>query len=358
MGKWTALVLATCLLAASSLARGQTVPVTADNLNPLARSQAVPVTVDNFNRAETDMYFASTVRYAGGIGKFDHSREVRPADKQPVIHANRDTLYSSAVFDLDAGPVTISLPDPGGRFLSMIVIDEDQYILETTYAPGTFTYTKEKAGTRYVMIGLRTFVIPGNPADLEKVHALQDAVKIEQKNAGSFQIPSWDQKSQRKVREALLALAETIPDTARMFGPRDQIDPLRHLIGTATGWGGNAAKDAIYLPIVPPKNDGKTIYKLAIRDVPVDGYWSVTVYNARGYFDKNNLDAYALNGITAKKDADGAITIQFGDCDGKIANCLPITAGWNYWVRLYRPRAEILNGTWKFPELQPVDPAF
>ena len=27
-----------------------------------------------------------------------------------------------------------------------------------------------------------------------------------------------------------------------------------------------------------------------------------------------------------------------GGCDGKIANCLPITPGWNYWVRLYRPR--------------------
>ena len=41
-------------------------------------------------------------------------------------------------------------------------------------------------------------------------------------------------------------------------------------------------------------------------------------------------------------------------CDGKIPNCLPITKGWNYMVRLYRPRAEILNGTWKFPEATPV----
>jgi len=28
--------------------------------------------------------------------------------------------------------------------------------------------------------------------------------------------------------------------------------------------------------------------------------------------------------------------------------------GWNYMARLYRPRAEVLNGTWKFPEAQPV----
>jgi hypothetical protein len=28
--------------------------------------------------------------------------------------------------------------------------------------------------------------------------------------------------------------------------------------------------------------------------------------------------------------------------------------GWNYTVRLYRPRPEILNGKWKFPEPKPV----
>src|SRR5207245_6106615 len=36
----------------------------------------------------------------------------------------------------------------------------------------------------------------------------------------------------------------------------------------------------------------------------------------------------------------------------KIDNCLPTMPGWNYMVRLYRPRAEILNGTWTFPEAQ------
>jgi hypothetical protein len=47
-----------------------------------------------------------------------------------------------------------------------------------------------------------------------------------------------------------------------------------------------------------------------------------------------------------------SITVQFGGCDGKIPNCLPIMPGWNYTVRLYRPRPEILNGTWKFPEAE------
>jgi hypothetical protein len=57
-----------------------------------------------------------------------------------------------------------------------------------------------------------------------------------------------------------------------------------------------------------------------------------------------------LHSITAKKGEDGLIAIQLGGCDGKIANCLPTMPGWSYMVRLYRPRAEILNGTWKFPD--------
>ena len=339
MRKWTALVLATCLPAVSSIAQGQSVPVTADN----------------FNRAESDMYFASTVKQAGGIGKIHHHREAMSIDNQTVIRANRDTLYSAGVFDLDAGPVTITLPDPGGRFMSMQVIDEDQYAPETVYAPGAFTYTKEKVGTRYVILGFRTFIDPTDPRDLEKAHALQDAIKVDQKSPGVFEVPNWDQVSQKKVREALIVLAGTIPDTVGMFGPRGQVDPVRHLIGTATGWGGNAPKDATYLTVVPRQNDGKTIQKLTVKDVPVDGFWSVSVYNPAGYFEKNDLDAYSLNNVTAKKGADGAVSIQFGGCDGKIANCLPTTSGWNYWVRLYRPRAEILNGTWKFPEPLPVN---
>ncbi len=88
--------------------------------------------------------------------------------------------------------------------------------------------------------------------------------------------------------------------------------------------------------------------------MPVDGFWSISVYNAEGYFEPNEQNAYSINNITAKKEADGSVVVQFGGCDGKVANCLPITSGWNYLVRLYRPRQEILNGRWTFPEPQPA----
>ena len=88
--------------------------------------------------------------------------------------------------------------------------------------------------------------------------------------------------------------------------------------------------------------------------MPVNGFWSISVYNVEGYYEKNPLNAYTLNNITAKKDGDGSIAVRFGGCDGKVANCLPVMPGWNYMVRLYRPHPEILGGQWTFPAAQPV----
>jgi hypothetical protein len=322
---------------------------------PAFAQDVVPVTLDNFQRAESDLYMGNALKETGGTGKFFHHREPVQVDKQFVIRPNRDTLYSTAVFDLDAGPVTVTLPDAGKRFRSMQVINEDHYVVgNVEYRPGAYTYDKQKVGTRYVVIATRTLVDPNDPKDLQQVHALQDAIKVSQKSAGKFEVPNWDLTSQKKIRDALLVLGGSTSGFKRAFGSKDQVDPVYHLIGTAMGWGGNPEKDATYIGVTPPNNDGATVYRLSVKDVPVDGFWSISLYNAEGYFQKNEYDAYSLNNITAKKNGDGSISVQFGGCDGKIPNCLPIMNGWNYTVRLYRPRAEILNGKWKFPAAEPV----
>lgn len=316
-------------------------------------SHGVLVTADNFIRAESDLYFSSMVK-DGAFGKFLHRREPAEIDNQTVIRLNRDTLYSSAVFDLDAAPVTITLPDAGKRFMSLMVVNEDHYVSAVVYGAGSHTFTRNKVGTRYVVIAIRTFVNPADPADVKQVHALQDAIQVTQKRLGSFEVQQWDAVSQKKVRDALLVLASTVMDFKKAFGTKDQVDPIRHLIGTAAGWGGNPDKDASYLNITPPHNDGTTAYKLVVKEVPVDAFWSISVYNSKGYFEPNKENAYSLNNITAKKDGNGSVTVQFGGDVNSAPNYLPITPGWNYTVRLYRPRKEILNGKWKFPEAHPV----
>nr|WP_284698571.1 DUF1254 domain-containing protein [Thermomonas mangrovi] len=323
-------------------------------LDAAKKGPLVPVTAENFTRAETDLFFGLSALKDGAFGKFLHRRNVMGVDDQFVVRGNRDTLYSVAVFDLDAGPVTITMPDPGQRFQALQIIDQDQYVPNVFYGKGSHTLTREGIGTRYVGAAVRTLADPNDPEDLKQATALQDAIVVKQDQVGTFEIPNWDPVSQKKIRDALLTLSESLPDTRRAFGPRGTVDPVRFLIASASAWGGNPDKDALYLNFTPAKNDGKTVYRLSVKDVPVDGFWSISVYNAEGYYAKNEYNAYTLNNLTAKKAEDGTIDVQFGGCDGKIPNCLPITQGWNYMVRLYRSRPEILNGTWKFPEAQPA----
>ena len=328
-----------------------------------AQAQPAPQSAGNAIPSPSIISFAPSptcilrgiLKDSGAIGKFLHRREPARIDNQTVIRLNRDTLYSSAVFDLDAGPVTITLPDAGSRFMSMQVINEDHYVPEVVYGKGSYTLTKDQVGTRYVAVAIRTLVDPTDPEDIEQVHALQDAIKVSQKSVGTFEAPNWDQASQKKVRDALLVLATTFPDFKKAFGTKAQVDPVRHLIGTAAAWGGNPDKDATYLNITPAKNDGTTVYKLDVakyRSMP-SGQSAFTT--ARATSRKIHTTLIRSTASRRKKHADGSIAIQFGGCDGKIPNCLPIMKGWNYTVRLYRPRPEILDGTWKFPEPEAVN---
>ncbi|MET0350674.1 MAG: DUF1254 domain-containing protein [Rhizobacter sp.] len=320
----------------------------------LAHAQGVPVTVDTFIRAESDLYFTGLVKQ-GGLGKLLHRRQPADIDHQTVIRLNRDTFYTSGVFDLDAGPVTITLPDAGQRFMSLQVINEDHYTPNVHYGGGTYTLNKDNVGTRYVVAAIRTLVDPSSPDDIQAVHRLQDAMRVSQASVGTFEVPAWDPASQKKVRDALIILSTTLPDFKQAFGTKADVDPVRRLVGSAAAWGGNPDKDATYLNVTPARNDGTTVYRLVAKDVPVDGFWSVSVYDAKGYYQKNAQNAYTLNNLTARKAADQSVAIQFGGCDGKVDNCLPITPGWNYTVRLYRPRAEILSGAWTFPAPRPVN---
>ena len=320
-----------------------------------AGQSPVIVTRDNFARAETDFYFAQTVR-SGGLGNLVHSRNMVPVDRQVVVRMNRDTLYSSGIFDLAAGPVTITLPDPGRRYMSLQMISEDEYTPLIAYAPGRYAIDEAQAGTRYAMLVVRTLADPRRTDDMAAAHRLQDAIGVKQPRTGTFEAPDWDSVSREAVREELDALQRQQHfDPNRMFGTKREVDPLAYLVGAAAGWGGLPRRAAVYEGSAVVRNDGKTVYRLTVHNVPVDGFWSISVYNRAGYFEKNELDAYSVNNLTAARTANGAVTIQFGGCKRDILNCLPIMPGWNYDARLYRPRAEVLSGAWSLPKPQPVE---
>lgn len=311
--------------------------------------EPVPVTVDNFVRAETDLTFQRYID-ASGLGRFVHLRVPAPveSDRQDVIRTNRDTLYSTGVFDL-TNPVTIVKPDPGTRFQSMLVINQDHSIpMPVQHEAGEFTLTQDEVQTRYVMVLFRTFADPNDEADLKAANELQDQIMVKQDDKGAFEIPNWDQASLKKVRDAIIVLAETRSGSEGYFGKKENLNPLYHLLGTAVGWGGNPPEAAMYATVWLENNDGKTPYALTVKDVPVDGFWSVTVYNEDGYLEPNERNLYSYNNVTAERSDDGSVTIHFGG-DPDAINYLPITEGWNYVARMYRPRQEIIDGEWTFP---------
>jgi hypothetical protein len=202
-----------------------------------------------------------------------------------------------------------------------------------------------------------TFLDSNDPDDIAKANALQDQVEVSQADPGSFDVPDWDHASLLKVRGALAVLASTVSDTRGFFGDKDVLDRLDFLMGTAAGWGGNPKEAAIYFTHSPGQNDGKTPYTVTVKDVPLEGngFWSITVYNQANYLEPNELGRNAFNNVTAEKNPDGSTTINAGGCEDGRINCIPITPGWNYVARTYRPRPEIVSGEWVFPEMQPTE---
>ena len=103
----------------------------------------------------------------------------------------------------------------------------------------------------------------------------------------------------------------------------------------------------MYLNVEPGLPVGD--YTVTVGAVPVDAFWSISVYNADGYFEPNERHANTVNSVTAHRNPDGTTTVRFGSSGGH--NTIPITEGWNYLVRLYRPRSEVLDGSWQFPSI-------
>ncbi|MFE6996676.1 DUF1214 domain-containing protein [Microbacterium sp. NPDC057659] len=309
---------------------------------------SVHVNVDNFALAETHRMMHDLQRDAGGVNRFLHNRRPADIDKQTVIRLNRDTLYSFAVVDISAG-ATLTIPEHGDRYLSAMIVNEHHYINEIFHDAGEYELTVQQFDTPYVVVAVRTLVDPADAADLAAVASMQDQIGLSSASAVPFESPDYDATSLDETRNALLALARNLAAFDRTFGTRDEVDPVRHLIGTAAGWGGLPSSEATYIGVDPRLPVGQ--YELTVGEVPVDGFWSLSVYNAGGFFEKNDRDAYTINNITGVRNDDGTITVRFGDYPEGTPNALPITEGWNYLVRLYRPRPEIADGSWSFPTL-------
>jgi len=204
-------------------------------LAPAHAADAPKVTANNYVRAETDVQMKGYIESYNNFGKFHHSRQSYDVNNQATVRANMDTMYSFGVWDLRS-PVTITLPETGGRYQSLMIVSQDHSIW-SFYGPRTGTLTEEKVGNRYVFLALRTFMDPNDEQDMKQAHRLQDAVVVEQADIGKFEVPDWNTEEVEQMRETINVVGATVTDSSKMFGRKENLDPVYWMLGAALGWG-------------------------------------------------------------------------------------------------------------------------
>jgi len=317
--------------------------------NSAIADEAVKVNVDNFVRAETAEQIDRGLKQTQGINKWAHNYEPIPLDGQNVVRMNRDTLYSYAVVDISEG-ATLTIPGSGKRYMSVMVVNEDHYVKKVFHKGGTYKLTMKEFGTPYVIVTARTLANANDPEDIKKANVLQNQLKVKAVSAKSYTHPNYEKASYDATFKALIALSEGLPNTKNTFGDKDEVTETRHLIGTAFGYGGLPEYEAFYITKSEPQKAGN--FQLTVKDVPVYGFWSISIYNKDGFFEKNTFDSYSINNLTAKPNKDGSITVHFGTKPEGKENFLYVMDGWNYAIRLYQPHKEFLDDKWSFPEPQ------
>lgn len=415
----------------------------------------------------TTIDLASNVPKATGkqspVNQFNHHRDFPAADNRRVVLFNLDTLYTIANLDLEKEPMVLSVPDMGGRFWLMQVVNAWN---DVPQAPGSRTMGgkggdfaligpswngKLPPGVREIRVGTSLAFLAGRiytagREDFDAVHKLQDRCKlvplskwgkayappddvpvkpgVDTKTPANRQIAAMTPETYFRTLNALLKGNPPYPADAplmerigrigiepgaefRMDGfpgevrkaveeglaaGRKAVDEEQSRLGEmANGWqisldtgrygtryayraawaynalGANLPEDALY-PIAMTDGEGRRLngsnkYELRFPKggrPPVDAFWSVTMYDVDGYFIPNPIDRRTLGDRSnLKPGEDGSLTLYIqSDSPGREreSNWLPAPANQEFKIamRLYLPKKEVLDGSWKPPAIKRI----
>jgi hypothetical protein len=305
----------------------------------------VKVTSETYIRAETDRKFAEIVKMAGGVNRFYHFRSPTPLDKQNVVRMNRDTLYSMGVVDTSKG-ATITVPElPKDRYASVYLADNDHYTPFVIYTAGTHELPKD---TKYLALGIRIQVFnPKDPDEVALVNKLQDQFVIKANSADPLPEFKWDLQSLKTLTAQYEKDSAQYSSWKGMQGPRGKVDEKTRHIAAAAAWGLFPEWDATYLNY-SGGHDPKVCHKATYKVPENNAFWSITVYGNDGFMkSENNI----VNSSNVKLNVDGTFTVYYGSKEacGDVPNRLDVPEGWNFLMRIYRPRPSILDGSYRLP---------
>ena len=312
-----------------------------------AEEASILVNADNYARAEAAFQFAGMSKRNGGINKLVHARQPIPLDRQRNMQMNRDTIYSSAIVDISKG-ASVSFPDSGDRYMSIAIVNEDNYTTAVYHRGEAIELTMKEHGTPFVALIARVLVNANDPQDLKTANDLQNEIQITASSANTYERANYDIDSRKTTRELFRLLGAGLGEASFCNGKKAEVKETRHKICAAIGWGGLPTYEVVYA-----KNQNKRPlgdYQLRLNEVPVKGFWSISIYNEKGYFQENEYKTYSINNVIAEPNEDGSFTINFGEHKNGRKNFLPIMEGWNYVARLYLPSKDIQEGRWLFPE--------
>lgn len=170
----------------------------------------------------------------------------------------------------------------------------------------------------------RTFADVADADDIAKADAAQDGFVMSGGGEGPLETSDWDLDDLAVARKTLSDIAVLGFDSSYAFGNKEQTRPIDHLVGATAGWGGLPRTAESYVVDSVSANGGGTLHAATVKDVPVDALWSITIHNADGYLEPNDLGVNSCNNFTAKPNDDGANTIHLGGCDDGRVNCIPV----------------------------------
>ncbi|WP_216909326.1 DUF1254 domain-containing protein [Synechococcus sp. CCY 0621] len=316
--------------------------------NDLAAS--VKVTPDTYIRAEADRTFHNISQQAGGVNRWFYIRKPTPLNQQTVVRMNRDTLYSASIVDTSKGATVTVPPLPAGRFMSVLLVDNDHYAPAVYYAPGTYDLPQD---TKYLAVIVRTQVLnPKDDADIELANKLQDAVVIKANSADPLPPMQWDAASLKALTEQYEKYSAQYKSWKGMMGPRGKVDEKTRHIAAAAAWGLNPEWDATYLNY-SGDHDYRVCHKATYSVPENQAFWSITVYGNDGYIKNENA---VINSTNVNLNDVGTFAVYFGSkkACGEVPNRVDVSEGWNFLMRIYRPGPSVLDGRYKLPTVVPV----
>lgn len=207
---------------------------------------------------------------------------------------------------------------------------------------------------RFARIG----IAPGKPFDLQSMNPLVAKALERGVDAGQLEIAGEAKKAHGEQVNGW----DVLPANTANFGT----DYTWRAVVALVGLGANLPADAVYPHAIADAGgrplDGAHRYRIRFAKgqlPPVNGFWSLTMYNAKQTFVENPIDRYAIGDRDPLvPDADGSVTIyvQAGSPGAdRESNWLPAPpAPFNLFMRLYWPKQPIIDGTWIAPPIERV----